>query len=104
MRVKYVTTSAMHKNVTLVSAFYNIDNNKKTGQSMQSVKITKSVGVVFIDCNKCNQSCPLQQQIKQCSEVVLWKPFKGTNEHMIRTRNLLVGIKKIAQNAQEFYN
>ena len=70
---------------------------------MQSVKVTKSVGAVFIDCNMCNPNCPLQQQIKKSPDVVMWKPFDENKEHVIRTRNLLVGTEKIAQNAQEFY-
>ena len=70
---------------------------------MQSVKVTKSVGVVFIDCDKCNPNCPLQQRVKKSPDVTMWKPVGKSKEHMIRTRNLLVGIEKIAQNAQEFY-
>ena len=70
---------------------------------MQSVKITKSVGAVFIDCKKCNPNCPLQQQIQNSPEVVTWEPFDNIKEHTIRTRNLLVGIEKIAENTQVFY-
>lgn len=70
---------------------------------MQSIKVTKSVGAVLIDCNKCNSNCRLQQQLKKYDNLVLWKPFEDIREHMIRTRNLLVGTDKIAQNAQEFY-
>ena len=70
---------------------------------MQSVNVTKSVGAVFIDCNKCNPSCPLQQRIKKSPDVVLWGPMDPLKVHTIRTRDLLVGIDKIAQNAQEFY-
>lgn len=67
------------------------------------IKITKSVGVVFVDCDKCNPNCPLQQRAKKSPDVVLWEPVGKTTEYMIRTRNLLVGTEKIAQNAQEFY-
>ena len=70
---------------------------------MHSIKVTKSVGAVFIDCKKCNPNCPLQQCIKKNPDVVMWEPVGKTTEHMIRTRNLLVGTEKIAQNAQEFY-
>ena len=70
---------------------------------MQSVKVTKSVGAVFIDCKKCNPNCLLQQRIKTNPNVVMWEPVGKMTEHMIRTRNLLVGTEKIAQNAQEFY-
>lgn len=70
---------------------------------MRSIKVTKSVGVVFIDCNKCNPNCPLQQQVKKNPDMVMWEPFEKSTEHMIRTRNLLVGTDKIVQNAQEFY-
>ena len=70
---------------------------------MQSIKVTKSVGAVFIDCKKCNPNCLLQQRIKKNPDVVMWEPVEKTTEHMIRTRNLLVGTEKIAQNAQEFY-
>ena len=70
---------------------------------MQSIKVTKSVGAVFIDCKKCNQNCLLQQRIKKNPDVVMWEPVGKMTEHMIRTRNLLVGTEKIAQNAQEFY-
>lgn len=70
---------------------------------MQSIKVTKSVGVVFIDCKKCNPNCPIQQRVKKSPDVVMWEPVGKTTEHMIRTRNLLVGTEKIAQNAQEFY-
>ena len=75
----------------------------KKDKIMQSAKITKSVGAVFIDCKKCNPNCPLQQRIQNSPEVVIWKPVGKMTEHMIRTRNLLVGTDKIAQNAQEFY-
>lgn len=71
---------------------------------MQSIKITKSVGAVFIDCKKCNPNCPLQQRIQNSSGVVIWKPLDNNSEHIIRTRDLLVGIEKITQNAQDFYN
>ena len=70
---------------------------------MQSIKITKSVGAVFIDCKKCNPNCLLQQRIKKNPDVVMWEPVGKMTEHMIRTGNLLVGTEKIAQNAQEFY-
>jgi hypothetical protein len=70
---------------------------------MQSIKVTKSVGAVFIDCKKCNPNCLLQQRIKTNPDVVMWEPVGKMTEHMIRTRNLLVGTEKIAQNAQEFY-
>lgn len=65
--------------------------------------ITKSVGVVFIDCDKCKPNCPLQQRIKESPEVVMWGAFDGIKEHMIRTRNQLIGTDKITQNTQEFY-
>lgn len=71
---------------------------------MPSVKITKSVGVVFIDCDKCNPNCLLQQQVKRCSDVVMRKPLDGIKEYTIKTRNLLVGTDKIAQNAKVFYD
>ena len=70
---------------------------------MQSIKVTKSVGAVFIDCKKCNPNCLLQQRIKKNPDVVMWEPVGKTTERMIRTRNLLVGTEKIAQNAQEIY-
>ena len=70
---------------------------------MKPIKITKSVGVVFVDCDKCNPNCELQQQIKKNPDAVMWKPFGEIKEYMIRTRNLLVGTDKIAQNAQELY-
>ena len=70
---------------------------------MQSIKVTKSVGAVFIDCKKCNPNCLLQQRIKTNPDVVMWEPVGKMTEHMIRTRNLLVGTEKIAQNTQEFY-
>ena len=70
---------------------------------MQSVKVTKSFGAVFIDCDKCNPNCPLQQQVNKNPKVVIQKPFSGIKEHMIKTRNLLAGADKIAQNAQDFY-
>ena len=70
---------------------------------MQSIKVTKSVGAVFIVCKKCNPNWLLQQRIKKNPDVVMWKPVGKTTEHMIRTRNLLVGTEKIAQNTQEFY-
>ena len=70
---------------------------------MQSIKVTKSVGAVFIDCKKCNPNCLLQQRIKTNTDVVMWEPVGKMTEHMIRTRNLLVGTEKIAQNTQEFY-
>ena len=38
---------------------------------MQSIKVTKSVGAVFIDCKKCNPNCPLQQRIKKNPDVVM---------------------------------
>jgi hypothetical protein len=70
---------------------------------MQSVKIRKSVGVVFIDCKNCNPNCPLQQQVTKSPDAAIWEPFEKSTEHMIRTRNLLVGTDKIVQNTQEFY-
>ena len=70
---------------------------------MQSVKVTKSVGAVFIDCNMCNPNCPLQQRVKKSPDVVMWKPMDSLKAYTIRTRDLLVGMDKIAQNAQEFY-
>lgn len=76
----------------------------KKDKIMQSAKITKSVGAVFIDCKKCNPNCPLQQQIQKNPDIVIWEPFDNIKEHTIRTRNLLVGIEKITQNAQYFYN
>ncbi|MBR4891966.1 MAG: hypothetical protein IKZ34_02165 [Alphaproteobacteria bacterium] len=66
--------------------------------------IKKSIGVLFIDCDKCNPNCLLQQQVSIHKDATIWKPFGKMNEHMIRTRNLLVGTEKITQNAQEFYN
>ena len=70
---------------------------------MQSIKVTKSVGAVFIDCKKCNPNCLLQQRIKTNPDVVMWEPVGKTTDHMIRTRNLLAGTDKIVQNTQEFY-
>ena len=70
---------------------------------MQSVKVTKSVGAVFIDCNMCNPNCPLHQRVKKSPDVVMWKPMDSLKAYTIRTRDLLVGIDKIEQNAQEFY-
>lgn len=70
---------------------------------MQPINIKKSVGVVFIDCENCNPNCPLQQQVTKSPDMVIWKPFEKSTEHMIRTRNLLIGTDKIAQNAQEMY-
>ena len=66
--------------------------------------ISKSVGAVFIDCDKCNPNCELQQRVKKSPDVVMWKPFDEIKKHTIRTRNLLVGIEKITQNAQKFYD
>lgn len=66
--------------------------------------ISKSAGVVFVDCDKCNPNCPLQRRVKESPDVVMWAPFDEIKEHMIRTRNQLVGIDKIAQNAQELYD
>ena len=67
------------------------------------IKITKSVGVVFVDCENCSPNCPLQQQVIKSPDMVIWKPFEKSMKYMIRTRNLLVGTEKIAQNVQEFY-
>jgi hypothetical protein len=66
--------------------------------------ISNSVGVVFVDCDKCNPNCELQKQLRQCENITVWKPFGEIKEYMIRTRNLLVGTDKIAQNAQELYD
>ena len=76
----------------------------KKDKIMQSAKITKSVGAVFIDCKKCNPNCPLQQRIQNSPEVVIWKPLDNIQEHIIRTRDQLIGIEKIAENTQDFYN
>ena len=66
--------------------------------------ISNSVGVVFVDCDKCNPNCELQRRVKKNPDGVMWKPFGEIKEYMIRTRNLLVGTDKIAQNAQKFYD
>ncbi len=66
--------------------------------------IAKSVGVVFIDCDKCNPNCELQQRVKKSPDVVMWEPFDEIKKYTIRTRNLLVGIEKITQNTQKFYD
>ena len=65
--------------------------------------ISKSVGVVFIDCDKCNPNCELQKQIEQYKEAYVLKPFGSIKEYTVRTRQI-EGIDKIAKNAQKFYD
>ena len=65
--------------------------------------ISKSVGVVFVDCDKCNPDCELQRQIGQYKESILWKPFALIKGYTIHTRPI-EGIEKITKNAQLFYD
>lgn len=67
------------------------------------IKITKSVGVVFVDCDKCNPNCPLQQQLKAYKNVTVWKPFGITKEYMLRSYGLM-DINKIADMANKLYD
>ena len=65
--------------------------------------ISKSVGVVFVDCDKCNPDCELQRQIGQYKEACVLSPFGSIKEYTVRTRPI-EGIAKIVQNAQDFYD
>lgn len=65
--------------------------------------ISKSVGVVFIDCDKCNPNCELQRQLKNYEKVTVWKPFDDIKEHMVRSYGIM-DINEIADKANKLYD
>lgn len=65
--------------------------------------ISKSVGVVFVDCDKCNPNCELQLQLKKHKKVTVWEPFGGIKEYMVRPYGLM-DINEIANKANELYD
>ena len=65
--------------------------------------IKKSVGVVFIDCDKCNPKCLLQQQVRKHENTTVWPPFGSIKEYTIHSVEI-IDIEKIAQNAQKNYD
>lgn len=64
--------------------------------------ITKSMGVVFVDCDKCNESCSLQQELtKQKYKARINAPFGDLKEYTIRSK--CINMEQITQNTQKIY-